>query len=187
MTMSGNDLVIGIRDPATPNATFAQLTDKITMKDWSNTLNRIETLVFSDGSTFNMTIGTLAAETVTGTTSADLVFGLDGADILNGGGGDDVIDGGAGSDTLTGGAGVDRFVYSAAGFGLDTIQDFWAGAGATDQLEFKTSVFANWQAVLNASTQVGADTVITLNASDKITLKNVTLSSMNADDARFVA
>jgi len=48
-------------------------------------------------------------------------------------------------------------------------------------------VFANWTALLAATTQVGTDLVITQNASNTITLKNVTLSSFTSDDAIFIA
>ncbi|MCZ8271618.1 MAG: calcium-binding protein, partial [Beijerinckiaceae bacterium] len=146
----------------------------------------VENLVYTGTTAFTGT-GNALNNAITGGAGNDTLTGLGGNDVLNGGAGTDTLVGGDGNDTLTGGAGADRFVYSASGFGLDTIQDFWSGAGATDQLEFKISVFANWQAVLNASSQAGADTVIMLNVNDKITLKNVTLSSLNSDDARFIA
>ncbi|MFN7321419.1 MAG: calcium-binding protein, partial [Methylobacterium sp.] len=154
----------------------------------------VENLVYTGTTAFtgtgnalnNALTGGAGNDTLSGGDGNDKLTGSAGNDTLTGGLGTDTLVGGGGDDILTGGAGADRFVYSASGFGLDTIQDFWSGAGATDQLEFKISVFANWQAVLNASSQAGADTVIMLNVNDKITLKNVTLSSLNSDDARFI-
>jgi hypothetical protein len=52
-------------------------------------------------------------------------------------------------------------------------------------LSFRTSVFADWQALLSKSAQVGSDTVITLNTLDKVTLKNFALSNFKSDDATF--
>ena len=46
--LSGNDLTVGVRDPNNPNATFAQSTDKITLQNWLDPLNRIETFQFAD-------------------------------------------------------------------------------------------------------------------------------------------
>jgi len=43
--LSGNDLIVGVRDPANPNQTFAQLSDKITLLNWTNPLNRVETVL----------------------------------------------------------------------------------------------------------------------------------------------
>jgi hypothetical protein len=42
--LSGNDLIVGVKDPNNPNQTFAQLTDKITLQNWVDPLNRVETV-----------------------------------------------------------------------------------------------------------------------------------------------
>ena len=47
--MSGADLIIGIKDPAQPDQTLAELDDQIIVKDWSDANQRIEQLVFADG------------------------------------------------------------------------------------------------------------------------------------------
>jgi Ca2+-binding RTX toxin-like protein len=47
-------------------------------------------------------------------------------DTLTGTSGNDVITGFGGNDRLTGGGGSDTFVYTAHGFGNDTITDFSA-------------------------------------------------------------
>ena len=51
---SGNDLIIGVKDPGNPNLPFAQLTDKITLQDWVNPLNQVQTFRFADGTTLNV-------------------------------------------------------------------------------------------------------------------------------------
>ena len=75
IAMSGNDLVVGIKDPASPAATFAQLTDRITLQSWVDALNRIETFQLGDGTVLNLAgiagrLGTDAADTVTWTETA---------------------------------------------------------------------------------------------------------------------
>lgn len=87
--------------------------------------------------------------------------------------------------TLTGGAGIDTFVYHA-GFGLDTINSFTATGTSHDVIQVDTSLFADWAHLLGATSQVGSDLVITLDAADKITLKNVTLANFTSADAAFV-
>ncbi len=84
--------------------------------------------------------------------------------------------GGAGDDTLIGGAGNDTFVFNP-GFGNDVITDFGDVANNDDILEFSTSVFADFAAVQLATAQVGADIVITVTASDLLTIKNKTIAT----------
>lgn len=116
-------------------------------------------------------------DTLSGGAGNDALYGEDGADSL---------DGGSGDDELTGGAGSDVFVFKATNFGKDTITDFLAGSGSDDVIEFDDAVFADLSAVLAAATQVEADTVITYDADNTITLKNVTKTNLHTDDFRFV-
>lgn len=100
------------------------------------------------------------------------------------GAGDDRFEGGGGHDTVNGGAGSDTFVF-APGFGRDTIEDFAAGAGAGDLIEIASSIFADFDSLLAAASQTGADTVITVDAENSITLKNVAKSALHQDDFQF--
>ena len=113
------------------------------------------------------------------------------------------------SDTVTVGKGTDQFVIqptstlsliapnsltfnedssvalnigatlAGTGFGHEIIYGF---SSASDQIVFNTSQFANSAAVLAAASQVGQNTVITADAADTITLQNVKLSSLTAND-----
>lgn len=123
--------------------------------------------------------------TGTGNADANIITGGSGNDTLNGQGGADTLIGGAGNGTLTGGTESDVFVF-AAGFGKDAINDFVAGSGTADVIQIDDAVFADLSAVLAAATQVGADTVITYDANNTITLKNVTKTNLHADDFQFV-
>lgn len=119
-------------------------------------------------------------DVVTGGRGDDILLGGRGADELFGEQGSDVFDGGAGSDLLTGGAGADAFVFRGS-FGNDTVTDF----RSEDVITFDNG-FANFAAVRAASLQVGADTVITAQDGSSVTLKNVMLNSLRADDFAFI-
>jgi Ca2+-binding RTX toxin-like protein/3',5'-cyclic AMP phosphodiesterase CpdA len=115
----------------------------------------------------------------------DTLSGGAGDDSLKGGSGDDRLVGGAGNDLLSGGSGHDVFVFGK-GFGRDVISDFQASGTNADQLEFAANVFADYAAFTASATQAGRDVVVTLDAETALTLSNVTLASLQADDFRFV-
>ncbi|SCB38997.1 beta strand repeat-containing protein [Rhizobium hainanense] len=137
----------------------------------------VEQIVFADGTTWNRAAMNANVSYVGGTNGNDTIAGTSG---------NDLILTGLGSDTITGGGGNDVFVFKPD-FGRDTITDFSAGAGVGDILEFDNSLFVDFEAVLAAAAQIGKDTVITYDAENTITLKNVALSSLHEDDVRFVA
>ena len=122
-------------------------------------------------------------DTLTGGNGNDMLFGSVGNDTLMGGKGEDTLDGGAGDDLMVGGKGPDLFAFNAgfAGFGHDIIDDFSNG----DHIQFDSGLFEDAQAVLDASVQVGDNTVITLDADNDITLVGVT--SLQADDILILA
>ncbi len=116
----------------------------------------------------------------------DTLNGGDGNDTLNGGAGNDVLDGGNGNDRVTGGAGNDSmnassgndvFVFSAAGFGSDSIQSFQATPFllifGQDSLDISgLGITAATFAAKVAITDVGADTLVTIET-DSIRLVGV--------------
>lgn len=85
------------------------------------------------------------------------------------------------NDTLTGGPGNDTYAFGAS-WGSETVNGF----AASDVLQFSSTVFADWTHLLGASAQSGSDVVITLDATDTITLKNVLLGNLTSANARFV-
>jgi Ca2+-binding RTX toxin-like protein len=112
-----------------------------------------------------------------------------------------VLDGGAGNDTLVAGPGiqvliggpndtltaplilgVDTFAF-APNFGMHTINHF---SPILDRIELPKSEFANFAAVQSDMQQVGANTVITYDAADVITLIGVHASSLHASDFQFL-
>ncbi|MDQ8731417.1 glycerophosphodiester phosphodiesterase family protein [Bradyrhizobium sp. LHD-71] len=115
----------------------------------------------------------------------DVVLAGAGDDVIDGGSGDDRIEGGEGNDLLSGGSGRDVFVF-AADFGKDTVGDFKTTGSSADVLEFAIDVFANFDAAIGAAHQEGADIVFAVDADTSLTLKNVQLASLQADDFHFV-
>jgi Ca2+-binding RTX toxin-like protein len=107
----------------------------------------------------------------------DLLDGGAGNDVLVGGLGKDLLIGGAGNDHLIGGQGADTFVFGP-GFGHDVITDF----KHDDHIEFDGGVFKTAQQVLEASHQVGDNTVITVDAHNSVILENVAVQSLHTKD-----
>jgi serralysin len=130
----------------------------------------------------NLALGTASGfasiasvENVIGGSGGDALVGDSASNKIQGGLGDDVITGGGGADNLTGGLGSDAFVY-AAGAGADTINDFdaWAVDGQ-DFLDLAglgvtSTDFASRVTIIDT----GNDTVVRIDGSIFITLKNVT-------------
>jgi hypothetical protein len=80
----------------------------------------------------------------------------------------------------------DMFIF-ASGFGQDKISDFEAGTGVADVISLSLgTAFDSYAEVMAATSQVGADTVITIDASNKITLTGVLTSALGADDFAFI-
>ena len=104
-----------------------------------------------------------------------------GNDTLSGGNGNDLLVGGDGDDTMNGGNGSDVFAFEA-GFGLDTITGFQSN----DLIQLDSDLFADFASVIAASQQVGANTVIMLDADNTVTLQNVQLTSLQSNDFLFV-
>lgn len=85
-------------------------------------------------------------------------------------------------DVYTGGNGSDTFFWAG---GNDTITD-WQDAGKNqDILKIDDAIFFNFSDAMAHATQQGADVVLYENADTTMTLKNVTLAQLGADDFAF--
>lgn len=145
ITTSGSDLIVTIRD--TSNA------DRVTIKNWTNSNNKIETFQFADGLTMSagavtaFTTGTSSNQTLSGTSNIDWIAGEGGNDTLFGGNADDYLFGGTGNDLIVGGAGQDLMaggdgadVYSVGrGAGQDVVRNDH-GDSSTDIVDLGYSV-----------------------------------------------
>lgn len=175
LVRNGNHLSVVIAESAPGAGDAGSILIKDTLNDYYG--QGLEKIVFADGTTWNQ-----AAMN----SNVDFVGGTDGNDTITGTSGNDTILAGLGNDTITTGAGNDAIVFKP-NFGMDTITDFQAGAGSVDVLEFDSSLFTDFEAVLAAAAQVGSDTLITYDAGNVLTLKNVALTSLHQDDVRMIA
>jgi Ca2+-binding RTX toxin-like protein len=116
---------------------------------------------------------------------ANVLVGEEGNDILKGKGGDDHLSAGDGNDMLIGGGGNDTFDFYEIS-GQNKIKDFKAGAGTDDVIVLDHIIYNDVNDVKDASQQVGDDVVITHGVDDTLTLKNVQLNDLHADDFSFV-
>ena len=122
----------------------------------------------------------------TGGSSGGLTLtGTDARDYLAGGAGNDVITGNGGNDYMVGGAGSDSFVFKP-GDGWDYVADFQAG-GSGDVLNVAGwAGLTDYTAVMAATTQEGANTIIRFDDNNSVTLANVTRSSLTAANFSFL-
>ncbi|MFM9489014.1 beta strand repeat-containing protein, partial [Pseudomonas monachiensis] len=106
-------------------------------------------------------------------------------DILVGGAGDDLFFGGLGNDTLNGGFGNDTFMFAAAGFGNDSIQDFDIDpAAGQDLLNIAGLGISSETFAANVSIAAdGADTVIGIGVD---TIRLVGVNSAGIDQTDFI-
>ena len=141
--ISGNDLIVGIRDLADDALQIGALADEVTIKDWNNVKNRVETFSLGDQTVLDMTEIEFAAsgydgnDTLNGTSNGDVLSGGSGDDILFAAAGDDYLIGGNGNDRLEGGDGLDDLY---GGMGNDILlggagKDFLIGGEGDDSLE----------------------------------------------------
>ena len=102
---------------------------------------------------------------------------LNGIELISLGSGHDTVKGSAGNDTFLGGYGMDRYVFDGNS-GHDTILDFhsvelglwWVGS---DVIDVSAAGFSSYQDLFQHLHQVGRDTVLEIDQSASVTLKDV--------------
>ncbi len=124
-------------------------------------------------------------DTLRGGHDADALYGGAGNDDLRGDEGDDLLVGGAGDDVIRGGRGDDLIVRDI-GDGNDIVYDFKAGTGSEDVILLRNSGYVDFADLVdNGLTQVGRDSVITLDGGDTLTLYRVRNDRLDEDDFVF--
>ena len=103
--------------------------------------------------------------------AVDLLYGNAGvaSTLVAGSGADTLYVTGIAGTTLTGGAGADTFAFPDA-MGHDEVTNFGI---AKDIRQFNATLFENFSAAMADATQVGANTVFTIDANDTVALNNV--------------
>jgi Ca2+-binding RTX toxin-like protein len=114
---------------------------------------------------------------------ADALYGNAGvaSTLVAGSGADLLVVTGIAGTILTGGAGHDTFAFPNV-MGLDEVTNFDV---TKDTLQFNATLFSNFTAAMNAASQVGANTVFTIDANDTVTVDNVTKTSLTAGNFHF--
>ncbi len=124
-------------------------------------------------------------DTLNGGTGDDEMIGGVGHDYLNGGGGRDMIDGGGGNDDLFGGGKADRFIFQG-NFGDDSVLDFETkGKAEKIDLIAIASIVSMADLRNNHTTEVNGDTVINDGQGNTITLVDIALADLKANDFLF--
>jgi Ca2+-binding RTX toxin-like protein len=117
-----------------------------------------------------------------GNSTGAAIYGALGKSTLVGTSGDDLLTGGG----LRGVLGIDTFTFSGSHFGNDVVTDFQAQGWLHDVIQFDKEAFSSFAAVMAHAEQVGSDVVITHDAANSVTLKNVSISSLGQSDFHFV-
>ncbi|SIO02359.1 Hemolysin-type calcium-binding repeat-containing protein [Rhodovulum sp. ES.010] len=110
----------------------------------------------------------------------DALYGGAGNDLLKGGDGADRLSGDAGNDRLFGGAGADVFVFAAAGFGADRIEDFELGLDVIDLSGLSSGL--SWDAFATTCLTDSAEGVLIDVAGSAITLLGIDAADLGQGD-----
>jgi VCBS repeat-containing protein len=130
-------------------------------------------LTGSTGQTLNAQFGNWVLDGSAGNMTLNASITFNSHQVLIGGNG----------DTLNGSHyGLDEFMF-APNFGNETISNF---EPSRNVIALPHVDFANFAAVMAHAQQVNADTVITLDAHDTITIKDTVISSLNASNVHIV-
>ncbi|TCL09086.1 hemolysin type calcium-binding protein [Shimia isoporae] len=114
----------------------------------------------------------------------DFLSGGEGHDVLKGGTGNDRLYGGRGNDTMTGGDGADVFEYKN-GDGMDVITDFNTAEGDILKLAGVKTIDDWNDLVSNHLIQDGNNVIVHMGSTNHITLNNVSIGDLTADDFLF--
>ncbi|WP_415891706.1 calcium-binding protein [Neptuniibacter sp. PT8_73] len=178
----GNDMVLAFLNPEGEG-------DSVTIENAylsTNTANRLETIIFSDGSELSFEdygeikniYGTELDDSLTGDSSRDYLFGYEGSDLLKGESGADHLSGGRGDDRLEGGDGSDTYYFNR-GDGFDVIVE--TSSTGEDRIVFGEGILLEhvtvsrneFNIILDISDPEGV-------ATDQITLENAFLPNSDS-------
>jgi fibronectin-binding autotransporter adhesin len=101
--------------------------------------------------------------------------------LVAGSGTDLLVVAGTAGTIMTGGAGHDTFAFPNV-MGHDEVTNFGT---PKDTLQFNATLFSNFTAAMTHASQVGANTVFTIDTNDTVTLDNVAKTSLTAGNFHF--
>ena len=211
ISLSGNDLLIGIVAQSGTDAAMGGLADVVRIVDWALSANRVETLRFADGATLDLNDiagtsgivtldgswggawieGTGADDVLTGTANADTLIGSLGNDTIRGGAGDDTIQGGIGDDIIDGGAGNDTVIFAGnysdyritASGGVLTVRDMNGNDGrdVITDVRYLTFADATFQVSNGKVTPIARNDTLSIAEDTPVTISAATLLSNDFD------
>lgn len=120
----------------------------------------------------------IAYERIGGDDTDNALEGDEGHDLLLGMDGNDTLNGGAGADQLEGGHGDDLFIFGPNS-GKDLLKDFNSEHDVLDLILYD---LGSVSAATGLAEQVGKDVVFTFSEEDVLTLENVKLWDIDADN-----
>jgi Ca2+-binding RTX toxin-like protein len=177
--LNDTNLYIGMKESDAP---FEALSNTITLTNWYDATNRIETISFSDGTeasiqellTMALTnsgeiikayeeggilVGTPQSDYLVGGSGADEIYGREDDDTLLGNAGNDTLLGEAGNDVLNGGLGNDTYGFGY-GDGADVIHDVATESQSSFAFVVEEDGISRWQTVTTEySVDAGNDTL----------------------------
>ena len=181
---SGADNLNG--EGGTDTLDYTDATAKVTVRLWNSTAT--DDIATGDViASFEHVLGGSGNDAIVGADGvANRIAGNAGNDNLQGRSGNDTLLGGAGNDTMTGGADADTFEFGA-GNGIDRVEDFQAGAAVSDvvRLVGLGAAFDSFAEIMAVTSQSGANAVIDFGGGNTITLLNVTVANLVANDFSF--
>lgn len=171
--LNDTNLYIGIKEGDTP---FENLSNTITITNWYDPKNRIETILFNDGTEVSIQelvtaafsssgemikayeeggilVGTPQKDYLVGGSGNDEIYGREDDDTILGNAGDDILVGEAGNDILNGGLGNDIYGFGY-GDGADVIHDLATEEQSNFAFVVGEDGISRWQTV---STQYSVD------------------------------
>lgn len=134
----------------------------------------------SGNQAMNVLAGQDGDDVLGGRSGQDRLEGGVGADRLLGGRGSDKLSGGGGDDILGGGSGKDTFRFAFGG-GHDVVTDL----APEDKIAFDGFDMRNLEDMLSHAVQSSDNIIITFDDDTSLTLRNVTLNELSADDFKF--
>ena len=125
-------------------------------------------------------VGSAYHDILLGNNDNNRINGGEGCDVLNGRDGNDTLIGEAGSDILNGGEGADVFIFGED-TGYDIIEDFEAGEGRTDRVQFNHDQYEDFDDILEDMTQTEDGVLLEMDAGT-ILFQDLQISDFHADD-----
>lgn len=192
LTRAGGAPVAGTIDEIagsffTDNITGSNFDDRFILNGGNDTVNGgagVDLVRYDRNGVTNLNVD-LSTGTATGSwNGAAFTHSLTSIERIRGSFGDDILKGSSANETFEGRGGNDLFIYQD---GDDIITDFSGGVGISDKIDLTAFTgITNFAQLLAIATQSGMDTVFNF-GQDSLTLKNVTLANLVADDFMFAS